>query len=169
MDHKSAGQWVFSDSRLGAEKIQLISDILNAKTDVRLRVTGESMRPFLKAGSIVTLRREPLEKLRIGDLILCRSHGNAMILHRLIGFDRKKGRKRDRSFLVTKGDALDAPDQPTPAGDYLARVIQIASGNGALKACRSMDSLPAWAGNYIQAVYHRFRSRLICSYMKTNK
>lgn len=157
------------DPLCSEERIRFLSDILKSGADVRLRVTGISMKPFLETGAVVTLRGVPVEQLRLGDLILCFHEANKMILHRLIGFTRKKERGMLRAMLITKGDALDAPDQPIDESKYMARVTRIGSEEGTSEKCRRMDNMTARASNYILALYHGLRSAVICRYMRFKK
>ena len=39
--------------------LRLFEDILQNGTDLRVRVTGRSMMPFLKGGEVLTIRQTP--------------------------------------------------------------------------------------------------------------
>lgn len=165
-DKTESGKYVPFDPWRSEEKIRLLSDILKSKSDVRLRVTGASMAPFLQSGSIVTLRKVPTDQLGVGDLILFCCKGETMKLHRLIAFAQKKGCLFDQNVFVTKGDALDSPDQPVNENDYLAKVIRIECVDGDKITYRDMEKSSSRAVNMLRAVYHRIRWFFISRYMK---
>ena len=52
-----------------AELSDLFADILNKGLNLRLKVTGRSMQPFLRGGETVTIKKVPCSELRRGDLI----------------------------------------------------------------------------------------------------
>ena len=78
-------------------KQELWCEALENGNTMRYRALGWSMSPFIKEGSILTIR--PGKRAFIGDVILYK-RADSMIAHRVIGKRRLDG----RAFLVVKGD-----------------------------------------------------------------
>ena len=99
-----------------------IADLLNALPEgaqARLRVVSSSMAPWLLPGDEVTLLRQPLSRLRCGDLVVVQRSAD-FVTHRLILV--KSGK------VYTKGDRLPYLDAPVPAEQVLGRVVAIQRG-----------------------------------------
>lgn len=124
--------------------------------DLRLRVTGTSMFPFLKTGSYVTISRVPLSELKIGDIIFCRCDDGSFKLHRLIVIQNK--------MLITKGDALGFPDKPFEKKDYQGKVIRIERHRPHAVINRDMELRSIQTANYLFATYSRLKLHLIRKY-----
>ena len=107
-----------------AEVRGLIESLIESGYELRVHVTGRSMRPFLKGEEVVTIRPSRVEPFGFGDLILARGAGGTLVLHRVIG--RTVG-----GAWLTKGDGLQAPDEPVRPEDVLGVVVlvQTAPGN----------------------------------------
>lgn len=102
--------------------LRLFEDILLNGTDLRVRVTGISMMPFLKGGEVLTIRKTPSVYLKKGDLILFRNSYDAPVLHRVI----KKHKSNNGAFrFLTKGDALAAFDEEINGDSVLGKVCEI--------------------------------------------
>ena len=115
------------------------------------------MSPFIKTGDIVTLSKIPSDKIKIGDIIFCRSDEGRFKLHRLIAIEKSR--------LITKGDALDAPDKPVHKTDCLGRVIRIERHRPQTVRTCNMETPLSQVINYILAVYYRYKSLLICTFI----
>jgi signal peptidase I len=102
--------------------LRLFEDILRNGTDLRVRVTGRSMTPFLKGGEVLTIRQMPCVSLKKGDLILYRDKNDLPVLHRII--QKRKGDDGTFCFL-TKGDALIAFDGEIREDNVLGKVLRI--------------------------------------------
>lgn len=100
---------------------RLIEDLLAGGLEVRVRVTGASMRPLLGGGELATVLPVAPWSLRRGDLVLCRSADGFLVLHRLV---RLSGQGADRRWW-TRGDALAACDGSIGADQVLGRVGRI--------------------------------------------
>ena len=95
------------------QNLNFFSNLLEDGYDLRLKVTGRSMSPFLRTGTFVTLSKEPLSKLCIGDIIFCQCNDGSFKLHRLI--------QAKDDLLITRGDALVSIDVPFRKKDYVDR------------------------------------------------
>jgi signal peptidase I len=103
-------------------KDQLFADLLEKGHDLRLRVEGRSMYPFLRGGDVVTLRRVPVTALRRGDLVLFRSAPyRSLLLHRILTV----GGVGEGATVRTRGDNLLQADRSVAGGEVLGRVVRV--------------------------------------------
>jgi hypothetical protein len=146
-----------SSLKAPVQKITFLSSMLEEGYDLRLRVTGASMSPFLETGSYVTLSWVPLSELKIGDIIFCRCDDGSFKLHRLIMIKNE--------MLITKGDALDSADKPFKKTDYQGKVIRVEQRRSHTIINRNMELRSIQTANYIIAVYFRLKLHLIRKYI----
>jgi signal peptidase I len=107
---------------LRPEICSFFEELLNNGLELRVRVTGRSMWPFLKGNEILTIKKVTLSSLQIGDLILFKDSSGMPILHRII----KKSRIGDYQFyFYTKGDSLLALDDKVSGNEVLGKVCGI--------------------------------------------
>jgi signal peptidase I len=119
-------------------EITLFEEILKSGLNLRVKVTGQSMAPFLRGGEILTIKKEPLHALRKGDLILFKNSQGAPLLHRII---QKRMSSDDKITFRTKGDALIAFDEPVQYDRVLGKVCRIEKTNSTPKSkCINMES-----------------------------
>jgi hypothetical protein len=107
------------------ELMPIVRAALERGQQVRLTVTGGSMRPFMHKGSVVVL--EPLTSPPVpGDVLLvqCGAGSERYVLHRLV---RVKGGQ-----LFIRGDAQRHCEGPFSQGDVLGRVTEVHS-NGRVR------------------------------------
>jgi len=85
-------------------------------------IASGSMRPTLDVGDIaITVQTRP-ENIKVGDIIKYWRQGEpAPIIHRVIQADRAGG----ITYIVTKGDANDAPDEPITVTQTVGKVVLI--------------------------------------------
>lgn len=110
------------------DAVRLLADLLARDAAVRFTVTGASMRPFLRGGETVLLRRAPAGGIRLGDLLLterAEAAGRRLLLHRVTGIRRRPGLP---ALIQTHGDALWAPDEPVAEDQVLGRVCEVLAG-----------------------------------------
>lgn len=96
----------------------LFADILEQGLDLRLKVTGRSMAPFIKSGEIVILHKVETDSLRCGDIIYFTDATGKAVMHRIIS---KEIKKTGKAYFATKGDALLQHDAPIPEDQILAK------------------------------------------------
>ena len=144
----------------GSPYLGLIRMLLASGVDVRLTVTGRSMRPFLRGGERVTLRMHPPERLLTGDLIFFLDRHDAPVLHRLIA--RKTGTAG--IAFITKGDGLAHRDEPIAGNQIWGKVVRIERAEGR----KTIDLLsPRWIStNFFLACRGRFRAMLASPLLK---
>ena len=120
----------FSASDAGLE---LFVAALRTRGAARLRVHGSSMRPWLRGGETVDVRRETPTQVRRGDVVAF-ARGGGLFVHRVIGKSQRDG----RTLLITKGDAFPEADAPVREEEFLGRVTRIARGGRVV----STEALP---------------------------
>ena len=104
----------------------LFADILEQGLDLRLKVTGRSMAPFINSGEIVILHKVDSKYLNKGDIIYFTDGTGSAVLHRIIA---KEIKTNGKISFTTRGDALlqyDAPiseDQVLAKASYVEKVI----------------------------------------------
>ena len=108
---------------------------------MRYKALGGSMAPFIKGGSVLTVK--PNERIFIGDVILHRSE-NGLTAHRVIRRQKAGG----KSLLVTKGDNLKHKDALVYPSEVLGKVVGVESGERNIQ----MDSIPRRTFNYFIAI-----------------
>lgn len=83
---------------------------LPQQATIKLRVSSDSMRPFLKAGDVVWICKNRINQVQVGDVILFyqpkQKSLQLPILHRVV---QKQVGKKLR--LCTKGDNAPFPDK----------------------------------------------------------
>jgi signal peptidase I len=103
------------------ETFRVYEEILNNGLNLRVKVTGSSMTPFLRGGEILTIKKVSGSFLHIGDLIFFKNRDGSPLLHRIV----KKQSRNNMYFFHTKGDALIAFDEPVYECNVLGKVCRI--------------------------------------------
>jgi signal peptidase I len=135
----------------GAEVTALFEEILNDHFLLRVKVTGRSMRPFLKGGETLVIRKVKSSSLKKGDLILFKNAYDVLVIHRIV---RKRMDSADLCCFETKGDALMSFDQPVSGKDVLGKVCRTEGTHSF-----NMESRLWGVINYLIATHHLIRSR----------
>ena len=96
---------------------ELATSLLGSGWMLRLRVSGTSMKPFLRSGSL--LRIAPLLPSLappvLGDIVLLQSASGRLVAHRVIEL---RG-----DMYGTKGDSSGEADPPVGRGQILGKVL----------------------------------------------
>jgi len=87
-----------------------------------MRVSGNSMHPFIKDGSVITVSHLSYKKVRIGDIAVFKLP-DKLCVHRIIGSKNEKG----VSFFLEKGDNFFAVNQ-IPTEKLIGKVVSIQNG-----------------------------------------
>ncbi len=148
----------------GAEAFGVFEDILKSGSDLRVRVTGKSMSPFLRGGEIVTIKRADAGSMRLGDLIFFRNTRGSHVLHRVV---RKRRREDGLLVVQTKGDAVFFIDHPVACDEVLGRVCMIEkAGRAGRKRGIDMDSF-YWRGvNRFFAAGHLTAANICSAFLR---
>jgi len=84
------------------EFIKLSSEILGIGESFSFQAHGSSMYPFIQDGNILTIESVSYPALKVGDIILYKSLGDRLVVHRIVG----EKKQTDQQFFLTRGDAL---------------------------------------------------------------
>lgn len=132
--------------------LNLLEEILSKGCDIRMRVTGRSMTPFLLGGELVTIRRVPASSVRIGDIIFFKTCTGHPVVHRVV--------RKNQAIFQTKGDALQAMDEPVSQSRLLGKVCLIEKHDAAGSKTIRMDSTGWYAANRMVVTAHYVKSSL---------
>jgi hypothetical protein len=106
--------------------LALVQSLLRQGIAVRIRVSGNSMRPLLQGGEVVEVVPLLGNRAQLGDILfLCDRQSNPLV-HRLIWRRMRNG----TLHLLTKGDACVGFDGFSPADNVLGRVRRIIPETG---------------------------------------
>ncbi len=120
------------------EFFEINKAVLDKNHAVEFRAYGGSMRPFIKAGDILTIAPSSLASIRIGDIVAHKTQDDAFVIHRVISRV-----KTDKGIIVkTKGDAEVRRRIPVVETQLLGKVV-------ALKRAGHMLKLEGRAGKMI--------------------
>jgi signal peptidase I len=137
-------------------EITFFEEILESGLNLRVKVTGRSMAPFLQGGEILTIKKEPHNALRKGDLIFFKNSLGALLLHRII---QKRKSSDEKITFRTKGDALIAFDEPVQYHRVLGKVCRIEKPNSKSESkCINTESLHWRTINVLIAQISLFKS-----------
>ena len=104
-------------------KGELFLEVFKSTGQAKLAVTGTSMLPAIRPGDMLEVQRQSMEAILPGDVVLFTRHGG-FAAHRVA----EKAGEPDRPLLITRGDALHAPDAPVRPEELLGRVTAILRG-----------------------------------------
>jgi hypothetical protein len=104
----------------------LAADILRSGSVLRFRARGISMDPSIVDGDVVEVRRVHSGQVRVGDVILARSAGQRLVVHRVVA---RTGDAHSPT-LTTQGDALQHPDRPIGLDQVLGRATAVSGDAG---------------------------------------
>jgi hypothetical protein len=98
----------------------LVRELVAGGGRVRLKVTGASMRPFIRSGAVVELAAIPAGGCAPGTVVLVELAGGRHVLHRVT--------RRVAGGVLTRGDANLDGEGPHPAERLVARVVGLVRG-----------------------------------------
>ena len=102
-------------------------EILARGYHLRFQAQGSSMLPFIRSGQVIQVAPVEVADLRLGDVILYRLPGGALVAHRLLWEQAVNG----RILLITKGDSLPASKMELVEREQLlGRVVSMEFGKG---------------------------------------
>ncbi len=135
--------------------LNLFEEILNKGSDIRVRVTGRSMAPFLTSGDIVTIRKVESRTLIKGDIVFFKTNEGVSKLHRLV----KIIHMDDDICFWAKGDALKMYDEPFYPNQVMGKVIKVEKKK-LIAMTFNMESYISTIINYGIALVQVLKSRL---------
>jgi signal peptidase len=101
---------------LQALKCELASEVLSSSGTLRLRVTGWSMLPAVMPGDTLLIERIHSDAVSKGDIVLF-GRDRRFFVHRVVSKNHPQNTE-----IVTRGDAMPAPDPAVQGSDLLGRV-----------------------------------------------
>ncbi|GMR22035.1 MAG: hypothetical protein BMS9Abin37_0361 [Acidobacteriota bacterium] len=118
--------------RLRAQNPEILTAFLEDGVDIRVRLSGFSMKPLMRSGSV--LRFSAREMPRVGDIVLLSFSDGAnrpsrastpirhakLVAHRVLALDD--------DCVWTKGDSSGTPDPPVPWSRVLASATTLETG-----------------------------------------
>ncbi len=82
------------------------------------------MRPFLRGGEKLIVKRLPISDLRLGDLVLYKAD-NKLICHRVV----KKAKNNEGYHIYSRGDASLSPAELVNEQMFQGKVIGVIKNN----------------------------------------
>ncbi len=95
-------------------KAELVLEAIRRSGRAEIRVTGMSMLPAVRAGDLVTVRKDSPDCAHPGDIVLF-YRDEQFYLHRVV--------ERCAGMLITRGDANRDCDPPVTAAEFVGRVV----------------------------------------------
>jgi signal peptidase len=102
-----------------AIKCELASEVLRSSGTLRLGVTGWSMLPAVMPGDTLVVDRMSIDAVSDGDIVLF-GRDRRLFAHRVVA-----KREPQNAAILTRGDAMPAPDAPVPESEVLGKVSMI--------------------------------------------
>lgn len=100
---------------------ELVLEMVGRGYDLRVRVRGLSMWPFIKDGDVVRVSPVDDQGLQLGEVAaLVHPATGKLVLHRVVG--------RCRDGLIIKADRAETPDGVFAPGDVAGRVRCVERG-----------------------------------------
>jgi signal peptidase I len=115
------------EARRTAPASESVAEKVRVGGSATIRVVATSMFPWIRPGDQAFVRRYDFSQINSGDVILY-ERANRLFVHRVIGRITRPGLGGEVSLLEVKGDALDRPDAPVSAKEFLGRAIRIHRG-----------------------------------------
>ena len=88
-------------------------------------VAGVSMWPFLSSGQKLIIKRVPVDKLRVGDIIIYKMKDSPPVCHRLVSIKKSAGKRS----LYCRGDASFYPPELVENDMVLGRASGVVKNN----------------------------------------
>jgi len=85
---------------------ELARDLLRMETSLRFQAHGVSMHPLVRDGDVLTVKPLKTNQPNLGDVVLCNTGNNQVVVHRVVQRQKKNGKKE---YLV-QGDQVSQPD-----------------------------------------------------------
>jgi hypothetical protein len=131
--------------------LDMLKEVIERDEEIPLKTFGLSMRPSIRGGEWIVVRRAGAEEIGVGDVVIYQS-GPTFVAHRVIRQRHQGG----RVYFTVKGDAHLAAEGEVAADEVVARVVALK------KADKTIDlSPPRWRlANRLIALYSSWVDRL---------
>lgn len=104
--------------------LESVRALLLAGKKARLTVRGQSMRPWIRDGAVVTVRPRAEHEPQIGDTVLflvpCAENPRGFVVHRIVG-------KKPAGRFIARGDGVAVSDPPIAREQIIGIVESVAS------------------------------------------
>jgi signal peptidase I len=150
-------------NELRSDLLGLFEAVLKTGADMRVRVTGRSMAPFLRGGEVITIKKVHPSDLRKGDIILFKNQYGLPVVHRIV----RKIKSNSEMILQTKGDSITIPDESIHHADVLGKAIKIEKDSIAGKTeILDMESIRWRLLNFSRAVFQVQKSKRYFAHLR---
>jgi len=106
-----------------AVEMALAEEVLRSYGRLRIVARGSSMVPSIFPGDVLVVKRDPLARLRPGQIVLASREGR-FFAHRVVRLTALGGKPR----VITRGDALRQNDPAFQQEEILGRVTAVIRG-----------------------------------------
>lgn len=121
MDSTSPSPFVGRGGQLSLDnpsQLELLRGVTERGAELRTRVRGASMAPFLRDGDVVTFRPLARRDPHVGDVVaVSLGCGRRMAVHRVVA--------RDPGGWLVRGDNCKGPDGVFPRDSLVGRVVRV--------------------------------------------
>ena len=114
-------------------KCHLAAETLRQSGKLRLQVMGWSMLPTIWPGDVLIIERAKTRSVSQGDIVLF-GREQRFFVHRIV-----KKATQEPSWLLTQGDAMEAPDPPVEDRDLLGKVSLIVRNGRCIQPRRKLN------------------------------
>ena len=101
-------------------RCSLAAEALRSWGTLKVRAHGVSMLPTLWPGDVLTVQSVRPEEVEPGEIVLYMRR-DRFFIHRIVSADLK----RDKAFLVTRGDCMFEDDPPVDRSELLGRIVEV--------------------------------------------
>jgi len=103
--------------------LELSKDIFRKDKSIRFQAKGWSMRPFIRNGDFIVVSPIENSSIKTGDVVLCITTENKVIVHRVI--KKYKKDKDNRITMLIKGDATFSSPEKVDIKSVLGKVVAV--------------------------------------------
>jgi hypothetical protein len=94
------------------------------------------MLPTLWPGDILTVQSVHPEQVEPGEIVLYMRH-DRFFIHRIVSTDLR----RDKAFLITRGDCMFEDDPPVDRSELLGKIVEVRRATSTFTPMRKLSPL----------------------------
>jgi len=129
--------------------LDVLGSVLGTGAAVRFRAHGDSMRPTIRGGDIVTAAPIVDGRIVTGDVLVFRSAGR-VLAHRVVEIDAAGAEQ----MVSLRGDAKAGCDAPARISEIVGRVVEVERDGRTIR----LDGIAARLRYRVRAAVSRIRS-----------
>lgn len=126
-------------------------EILEKGQQVRIRLSGHSMFPYLRPGDFAVISHVKYDNICPGDIIAFQSEGR-FILHRCI--------EKSEEYLICRGDVLKNPDNNVERSSVIGKLIVLERNGKVIKTEVSIQKFSRRILRFPQFYYYKGKIQL---------